>query len=741
MAVRRKGTETLLSELNQQQREAVLHEGGPLLVLAGAGSGKTRVITYRIAHLIHERGVAPRNILAITFTNKAADEMRARVTELVGELENPPWISTFHSFCARVLRRYIPAIGFPSTFSIYDVSDQVSLIRKVIKEIGINSLNPADLQSSFSTAKNGRTDPAETLGRLENPQILQVFKAYQKALKAAGALDFDDLLLRTIELFEQREDVLTQHRNRFEHILVDEYQDTNHPQFRLVSLLAPPQLNVCAVGDDDQSIYRWRGADIENILRFERDFESVKIVKLEQNYRSTQSILDAAHGVVESLAARHEKKLWTDRSGGELVNYFLAENDTAEAAYIVTQVHSHLSDRRPSEIAVLFRTHAQSRPFEEAFTRQRIPFQLIGGTRFYERAEIRDVLAYMQLGMNHNDIVNLRRIINTPARGIGEGTVGKLEFLASQRGTTVWEALDKFIPYLDANVKAKNTLTLFKEMIAAIGEHVEHGERPSEVIDFILKESGYLGSLIKDGSKEALDRLDNLRELIASAKAFEEANADAGVESFLDQAALVSESDAYEAGSEKVTLMTLHNAKGLEFGLVFLAGLEDGLLPHIRNINNPQGLEEERRLFYVGMTRARDLLYLTGARARRTYTGINATKPSRFLDDIPPAALLQRGGERRTRRRKTTVGANIDSIGKFFKDRKIDIDIEKLKKKQKSPGGAEFGVGDRIEVTKYGVGKIVAIEGEGDELRYTVHFRGIGRKKLLARVAKLKRVP
>lgn len=740
MAKHNSANEFLLSELNPMQWEAVSHERGPLLVLAGAGSGKTRVITYRIAHLIHERSVRPGSILAVTFTNKAAAEMRSRVLDLVGSLEEYPWLGTFHSFCARLLRRFIPAIGFPSSFTIYDVNDQLAVLRGIAKELGIDNIRLGELQSRISAAKNSRRSPEEVLKDDERVETIDAYTAYQSALKAAGALDFDDLLLKAIELFEARDDILSQYRRRFEHLLVDEFQDTNYHQYKLISLMAPPENNVCAVGDDDQSIYRWRGADVGNILRFEQDFPDVKIVKLEQNYRSTQVILDAAHGVVEPLHERHPKKLWSDRSGGEKVTYFPAESDGAEASFVVSQVNSLLGYCRLSDIAVLFRTNAQSRPFEEAFARQRLPYQLIGGTRFYERKEIKDVLAYLQLGMNHNDIVSLRRVINTPHRGIGEATISKLEFMARQREVTIWEALDKFIPFLDVRVKAKNALTLFKEMISAIGEHIEHGEPPSEIIDFVLKESGYLGSLIQEGGPEAAGRIENIKGLIASAKSFEILNPGAGVEGFLDQAALVSESDAYEPGTDKATLMTLHCAKGLEFSVVFLTGLEEGLLPHARNLNDFDGLEEERRLVYVGMTRARDRLFLTSARSRRSYDGLSAAKPSRFLQDIPASALDERGAVRRTKRRKTTVGANIDNIGTFFKKKKIDIDVSKLSKYESSPEGAEFGVGDMVELSKYGVGKVVGMEGQGDDLRYLVKFRRVGIKKIMARASKLKKV-
>lgn len=738
MSPKEEDSAVLLTELNEQQRKAVSHGEGPLLVLAGAGSGKTRVITHRVAHLISERGVDPSSILAVTFTNKAAGEMRERVESLVDDPQVQPWVSTFHRFCSATLRRHIAAIGFPRGFTIYDTNDQAALLRKVLSDKRINEIRPAALQSRISHAKNSKAGPLQSLEGYEDARMTDIYKAYQAALKSAGALDFDDLLLHTIELFESQDELLERYRNRYEHILVDEYQDTNYPQYRLIRLLAPPHNNICAVGDDDQSIYRWRGADIENILRFERDFPGATIIKLEQNYRSTQTILDAAHGVVSGLSFRHPKKLWTDHGAGEQVTYYVADSEESEASFIVSQIDSMLGRRDASEFSVLFRTNAQSRSFEEALARHRIPFQLIGGVRFYERKEIKDVLAYLHLGMNPNDIVSLRRVINTPQRGIGEATIGKLELLAREKNISIWEALDKHIPFLGASGKIKKGLSLFKELIAAIGEHVAHEEPPSEVIDFILKESGYLGSLVQEQTDEAMGRIDNLKELIAAAKSFEDANPGVGAEPFLDQAALVSDADSYEPDAPRVTLMTLHCAKGLEFNVVFIAGLEEGLLPHSRNSDTTEGLEEERRLCYVGMTRARDKLYLSSARMRRRFDGFTASRSSRFIEDIPESVLDLRGGERR-KPRKTTIGANVENIGKFFKDRKIDIDVNKLAKHGVAPAGADFAVGEKVELSKYGSGKIVGMEGEGDDLRYIVHFRGVGRKKILARLKKLKK--
>lgn len=732
---------SFLSDLNEPQREAVFHEDGPLLVLAGAGSGKTRVITYRIAYLINERGIDPANILAVTFTNKAAQEMRTRVSELVDGKMGIPLISTFHSFCLRVLRSHIHAIGYPNSFSIYDVDDQVALLRRVINELGIEGETPKGLQARISAAKNSKYGPDKTLEMQIDSSVHEVYKAYQKRLKAAGALDFDDLLLLANQLLESEKSILLRYQKRFQYVLVDEYQDTNFPQYQLIRKLSPPHNNVCAVGDDDQSIYRWRGADVENILRFSKDFPGTRIIKLEQNYRSYQNILDAAHGVVERLLGRHPKKLWTSKGKGERVTYFNGDDEGSEASFVVRQIDDMLKKSEPSDFAILFRTNAQSRPFEEALGRHRIPFQLVGGTRFYDRAEIKDILAYMQLAANPADIVCLRRIINTPTRGIGDVSISKLEILARNEGISFWQALSDRLAFLDVQTRAKRSLKLFKQLIDTIAEHIEHGDPPAQIIDFVLKESGYLNSLIKEGTDEAMGRIDNLKELLASARSFEEANPDLGTADFLDQVALVADTDEFEPDSPKVTLMTLHCAKGLEFPVVFLVGMEDGLLPHSRNINEPDLLEEERRLCYVGMTRARDKLFLTSARSRHTYSGYSASRPSRFLDDIPSAVLDGRGAERLERKRRlTTVGANIENIGNFFKDRKISVDLDKLEKHATGSEG-EFRKGDEVFLSKYGKGTIVGTEGEGEELRYLVYFPSVGRrKKLLARAAKLTKV-
>jgi DNA helicase II / ATP-dependent DNA helicase PcrA len=733
----------LLADLNVQQREAVLHEDGPLLVLAGAGSGKTRVITYRIAHLIGQRDVAPHNILAVTFTNKAAGEMRERVRELLGDgVDELPWISTFHSFCLRILRMHIRLLGWPSSFTVYDVNDQVALLRRIIKELELEGESPRGIQGRISFAKNSKPGPDALFSGMLDENIREIYSRYQQEMKRAGAVDFDDILLLTNRLFGEHPEVLKKYQQRFHHLLVDEYQDTNFPQYQLIKSLAPPDFNVCAVGDDDQSIYRWRGADITNILNFSKDFAGTRVIKLEQNYRSTQNILDAAHGIVNDLLGRHPKKLWTDKGKGELVTYFLGDDESSEASFVVRNITQMIRTMEPSDFAVLFRTNAQSRSFEEALSRHKVPYQLVGGTRFFDRREVKDVLAYIQVALNPADIVSLRRIINVPARGIGDVTLGRIEALAEREGITAWEVIESRLQYLEVQPQFKRALELFRQLILVIREHLENDDPPSDVIDFVLKESGYLSTLIKEGTEEAIGRVDNLRELLASARAFEAANPGEGTATYLDQVSLTADVDEMDPDAPRVVLMTLHSAKGLEFPVVFLTGLEDGLLPHSRNLDDPDLLEEERRLCYVGMTRAREKLFLTGARSRRTYEGASISRPSRFLNDIPLNVLEERGSEKlRAKRRLTTVGSNIDNIGKFFKDRNVDVDLSRLQKHTERRNEGEFSRGDKVFMNKYGEGQIMSIEGEGENMRYVVYFPSIGqRKKLMARVAKLKRL-
>lgn len=734
---------SFIAQLNEPQLEAVIHENGPMLVLAGAGSGKTRVITYRIAHLIKEKGVDPYNILAVTFTNKAAQEMKERVTELVGEGKNVPTIATFHSFCLRILRQYIPALGYPNSFSIYDTNDSAALIRRICKQLNWDEQTPKAIQSEISAAKNCKIGPESKLKRSVDSPILDIFHKYQKELKRAGAADFDDLLLLTNKLLQENPDILDKLQQRFEYVLVDEYQDTNHAQYSLIKYLAPPQNNLCAVGDDDQSIYRWRGANVENILNFGKDFQGTKVVKLEQNYRSSQNILDAAHGIVEPLLGRHPKKLWTDKGKGENITYFLGDDEGSEASYIVRCINERMrAGASESDFAILYRTNSQSRSFEESLGRHKIPYQLVGGTRFYDRKEIKDIIAYLQYAVNPSDIISFRRVVNTPARGIGDVTIAKIERQAQQYDCSIWKVLSEELSYLEVQPRAKSALSRFVILMESISQKMAKGASPSEVINHILGESEYVAALLREETEEARGRIENIQELIASAKSFENNNPELGTEDYLDQLSLVADTDTYDPEAPQVTLMTLHCAKGLEFPVVFLTGMEDGLLPHIRNLEDPDHLEEERRLCYVGITRAKEKLFLTAARGRRTYNGFQSARPSRFLDNLPMAVIEERGTGMLTQKRKTTtVGANLDNIGKFFKDKNIAVDLDKLKSKAAESAGAGFKKGDSVYLKKYGPGTIVSMEGSGENLKYVVYFSKIGqRKKLLARVAKIQKI-
>jgi DNA helicase-2/ATP-dependent DNA helicase PcrA len=732
---------SLLSELNLPQREAVTHESGPCLVLAGAGSGKTRVITYRIAHLVNEGKAKPWEILAVTFTNKAAAEMRERVKELLPGVMESPFVSTFHSFGLYLLRRNIKKLGFPQRFSIYDTDDQVAVLRRILKEMEFDGETPKSIQSKISFAKNSKFGPEEHLGRDVDSDILDIYRAYQKRLKSAGAVDFDDLLLLTNDLLETDADLLKQLQNRYKYILVDEYQDTNQPQYKLIKMLAGDSGNVVCVGDDDQSIYKWRGADIANILNFGDDFEGTKIVKLEQNYRSTQNILDAANGIVESLSGRHPKKLWTDQGKGLPITYFLADDDSSEASFVVREISSAMRTRKPTDFAILYRTNSQSRQFEEALARHRIPFQIVGGTRFYNRREVKDILAYLQFAINPGDLVAMRRVINTPTRGIGDVTVARLLEVCTKHDMTPWEVLNDGMHFMAVTPRAKGLLAVFRELMQGIQDMIAEERPASEIIDQIIKDSDYISMLMKEGADEAANRMDNLKELIGSARAFEATTEEENpITAYLDQVSLVADIDEFDNGAPKVTLMTLHSAKGLEFPVVFLAGMEDGLLPHGRSIDDPEQMEEERRLCYVGITRAKESLYLTAARVRRSYEGMVACYQSRFLRDIPPHVLDERGADllHKKSRKKPQFGSNIDNIGQFFKDRDIDVDLSKLEKSGSGGSSGQFKKGDAVFMEKFGPGRVMMVEGSGDSMKYVVYFSKLGkRKKLLARVAKL----
>ncbi|AHY45997.1 pcrA: ATP-dependent DNA helicase PcrA [Rubrobacter radiotolerans] len=631
----------LTDSLNESQREAVLHTEGPLLILAGAGSGKTRVLTHRIAHILDSGLAAPDEILAITFTNKAAAEMKERVALLVGPESRKMWVSTFHAFCARILRVHAEKLGYKREFTIYDSADQVRLVKRCIVELGKDPkrFNPRSFQAQISDAKNRLMDAGDYLKATEGymaENVAEVYDLYQQRLYENNAMDFDDLIMQTVALLELFPEVRERYGRRFRYIHVDEYQDTNHAQYRLVTVLAQAHGNLCVVGDDDQSVYSWRGADIRNILDFERDYPQAKVVRLEQNYRSTQTILSAANAVVANNASRKPKALWTAGEDGERIKVFTASDEYAEARYVVSEIERLTeSGARPTDVAVFYRTNAQSRALEDVLVREGVPYQIVGGVRFYERAEIKDAMAYLAVIANPQDDVSLERIINVPKRGVGATSVGKLQQHARANESSMYEALDEAA---EAGIsgKAQKACGELKRLFE--GWRVAARElTPAETIGAVLDESGYRRELEAENTVEAEARLENLAELVNAAAEYERAARESGeeptLEGFLQEQALYSEQD--NLGGGRVTLMTLHNAKGLEYPHVFIVGMEEGTFPHARSLDE-QNLEEERRLCYVGITRAMETLTLTYAKLRSSWGGEREYQmPSRFLAEIP----------------------------------------------------------------------------------------------------------
>jgi DNA helicase-2/ATP-dependent DNA helicase PcrA len=677
----------ILARLNPPQREAVAHASGPLLILAGAGSGKTRVLAHRVAYLVAS-GTKPWQIVAVTFTNKAANEMRERIAGLIGEeAAREATIGTFHAICARILRRDGDAIGLTRSFTIYDRADQVAVVKQVLRGLDLDEKRfaPAGMLAWIGQRKDELADVATAKRQAANyydETAARVYEAYQRQLHEDDAVDFDDLLMRTVFLFEQHPDVLARYQGRWQQILVDEYQDTNRAQYLLCSLLAAKHHNLAVVGDDDQSIYSWRGADLRNILDFERDYPKAKVVKLEQNYRSTQTILDAAHAVVSRNEGRKEKKLWTDRGAGTQITIFDAYNEYEEAEFVARQVErlvggsgrgslTGLLTRRADDedgaqqygdIAVCYRINAQSRVLEESFMRFGIPYQLVGGTRFYERREVKDALAYVRLARNPSDRVALERVINVPARGIGDKTVEELRAWAESHGGSLWGAVRTADENPNLAPRARGSLAAFSQLVSGLVE-LAAIEPPSKVFDAVHERSG-LQSMLQDGTDEGEERWTNLLELRNHAAEFDELAVPEGLERFLEEVALVSDQDTLEDRPERVTLITLHAAKGLEFPIVFIVGMEEGLLPHKRALEDERELEEERRLTYVGMTRAKDRLYLVHARHRSTWGVGAATEPSRFLAELPEELMdADRGSGTPFRRGGWGERSGIDDAG------------------------------------------------------------------------------
>ena len=713
----------LLKSLNPVQREAVQHTEGPLLILSGAGSGKTRVITHRIAYLIRHHSVSPFSILAVTFTNKAAGEMKTRLESLIGRDIKPLWVSTFHSTCARILRRDIENLGYDRSFTIYDTTDQLTVVREILKKSQLRESqnNPRAILSRISKAKSDFVSPemyAETAEDFFEQRVAQIYPVYQTYLRENNALDFDDLIKLTVELFDSCPNVLAFYQDKFRYILVDEYQDTNRGQYRLVRGLAQKHQNICVVGDDDQSIYSWRGADINNILDFEHDYPDTTVLRLEQNYRSTQNILEAAYQVVRNNRRRKEKQLWTENKEGTPITCYQAIDDNDEASYVLRQIGAwHTQGRKYGECVIFYRINAQSRAFEDALRGANIPYQIVGSIRFYERMEIKDMISYMRVIANPADTISIKRIINVPRRGIGVATVQKIEDFAREEGLPLLEAIKRVNEISTLRAAAKDKVSAFAKLI----EPFSPSDPPAQTAEALLDRSGYLESIRREGTIEAQGREENLRELIAAVSEYEENAAEPTLGSFLEMIALVSDIDTMEDKSDVVMLMTLHSAKGLEFPIVFMVGIEEGLLPHQRSFASQAELEEERRLCYVGLTRAKEHAYLTHARARRLYRDIDYRMPSRFIEEIPPE-LLNQGDTYQPPGRPVVSSYDPDEP---------DVD-EGL--------SFDYKAGEIVYHTKFGRGKITAVSGTGPDMRITVRFaRGL-EKTLVAGYARLQRM-
>lgn len=729
--------ESLLSDLNPAQRQAVTHIGGPLVVIAGAGSGKTRVLTRRIAYLIEQMQISPFEILAITFTNKAASEMRRRLVDLVGPVAEKMWVSTFHSACVRILRQHATALGFKSSFTIYDQADSIRLVGYVARDLDLDAKRfpPRSLASHISSAKADLIDPVQYMDAARNifeRKIGEVYQEYQRRLLAASAMDFDDLLNMTVKLFEEFPEVLDHYQRRFLHLLVDEYQDTNKVQNRLVALLGAESRNVFVVGDSDQSVYGFRGADMTNILEFEKFFPDAETVVLEQNYRSTQTILDAANAVIANNSSRLPKNLWTSEGQGELIRLYKAPSDREEAAYVANQIAELTSlENSFSDIAVFYRTNSQSRILEEEFVRRAIPYRIIGGTRFYDRKEIKDLLAYLRVIVNPQDEVSLRRIINVPKRGVGDASLSKVELYANMSGMHLNDALSH-AALAGVSGKALSGLNGLLQLLEAARDMVKSETSVPEVIRFILDESGYMDELKAEKSVEAAGRLENLEEFIRVGEEH------ISLQDLLEDVALVSATDE-DVPDSNVVMMTLHTAKGLEFPVVFLTGMEDGIFPHQRSLVDPQELEEERRLCYVGITRAMQRLYLTLASQRGQWGEGLSNPPSRFIDEIP-RILVEDISPKRSTASLSYFGSLNNSQFKSNGEPETRSQRRSAFNNNSRAGGLDdLKIGDDIVHGKWGEGVVTSIKGSGEKTEIRVRFPVIGEKTLLLSLAPIKK--
>lgn len=742
-------TKNLLNGMNAQQENAVKTTEGPLLIMAGAGSGKTRVLTHRIAYLVVEKEVYPSKILAITFTNKAAREMRERIDGLLGNgTTESMWVSTFHSMCVRILRRNIDRIGISKNFSILDSADQLSVVKNVMKQLNIDSkrYEPRAILNAISSAKNEciTADMYKANSNPNNPYekvVVQVYEGYEKRLRKNQSLDFDDLIMTTITLFERVPEVLEYYQNKFQYIHVDEYQDTNHSQYKLVQMLAQKFKNICVVGDSDQSIYRWRGADIGNILSFEKDYPNAKVILLEQNYRSTKRILQAANDVIEHNESRYPKKLRTDNLEGEKVVLYKASTEQDEAQFVVQTIQKLMEkeNRSLDDFAILYRTNAQSRVMEEVLVKSNMTYQIVGGTKFYDRKEIKDLLAYLRLIANNDDDLSLARIINEPKRSIGATSFEKIATYAIEQDRSIFDAM-KDVLFMGLTSKAANAVDKFRELIAGFTQMQEYLS-VTELVEQVIDKSGYREMLQKEKTIEAESRLENIEEFLSVTKAFEERSDDKSLIAFLTDLALVADIDALDkqdTSKGSIILMTMHSAKGLEFPVVFIIGMEENIFPHSRSLDDPAEMEEERRLAYVGITRAEQRLYLTCAGSRTLYGRSSFNMPSRFLREISEDVIEQiskaanqiepddlpfsAGRNSRKQSHRRTIG-NVQT-----KTQIADL---------QSTGGDQLAwkAGDKAVHGKWGTGTVVSVKGEGDGLELDIAFPNIGIKRLLAKFA------
>ncbi|WP_160724253.1 DNA helicase PcrA [Bacillus sp. USDA818B3_A] len=747
-------TDKLLNGLNPEQQSAVKATDGPLLLMAGAGSGKTRVLTHRIAYLIVEKRVNPYNILAITFTNKAAREMKERIGKMMGGAAEEIWISTFHSMCVRILRRDIDRMGFNRNFTILDTTDQQSVIKAILKDKNLDPKknDPRAILGSISSAKNELIDPEEyekTAGGYFEQTVSDVYKEYQKRLRKNQALDFDDLIMMTIQLFKRVPEVLEYYQRKFQYIHVDEYQDTNRAQYMLVQMLASRFRNLCVVGDSDQSIYRWRGADIANILSFEKDYPNATVILLEQNYRSTKRILLAANKVIENNLNRKKKDLWTENPEGNKLVYYRADSEQGEAQFVAGKIKELTRDnnRQLSDIAILYRTNAQSRVMEEVLLKSNIDYSIVGGIKFYDRKEIKDMLAYLRLISNPDDDISLQRVINVPKRGIGSSSLDKIADFAAQHDISMYQALES-VELLGLSPKITKAAAQFRDLI---GNYTNMQEFLSvtELVEEVLDKTGYREMLKAEKSLEAQSRLENLEELLSVTKNFENASEDKSLVAFLTDLALVADIDSLDEDGEKadsITLMTLHSAKGLEFPVVFLIGMEEGVFPHSRSLMEEAEMEEERRLAYVGITRAEQTLFLTNAQMRTLFGRTNMNPASRFISEIPEDLIEGVESEKPAAGRTFGAGGrSFGSQGTAFGSQRATFTTPAAPRKPVmrpvsagASGGEELGwkVGDKAEHGKWGIGTVVSVKGQGEGTELDIAFPSpVGIKRLLAKFA------